>query len=192
MKTSPFSLALLLLSLHAGAHAQLYKCKGPDGNTAFQDTPCTTDAKPQARKVPVPGEKNEGFGQPKKDDGPGGNWSSQSRNWQDHRGSVAPPPPSQAQAAPARPATSPAASWQDQERDFQKRKTKELAQAQTSRDDTYAKSMRCNHARQQLGMLKEQGRLYSRDNNGDRHYLADENRASATTNAQQWVNEECH
>jgi len=42
-----------------------------------------------------------------------------------------------------------------------------------------------------LGLLKEQGKVYWRDNSGDRRYVADENRQSAIADAERRVTAEC-
>jgi hypothetical protein len=196
MKIQSLCCAVLGLALHAAVHAQPYKCKEQNGGTSFQDTPCASSASAPARKLPAPGEKNESFSTHKKDDGPGGNWSTTPRSAQDARVSPGPSPVrTGSYVGNATPAAAATQSWQDKERDFQKRKAQaqvQQAQADADRDKAFNRSQRCNYERQQLGVLKEARPVYSRDNKGERQYMADENRPAAVDAAQRKVDAACN
>ena len=55
----------------------------------------------------------------------------------------------------------------------------------------YNRAQRCNHARQQLGVVKAGRPAYRLDNAGDRHYIEDQNRAAEIAAAEQRVAAEC-
>jgi hypothetical protein len=64
--------------------------------------------------------------------------------------------------------------------------------AKKAETDEYNKQVRCNNARQQLSVAKEQRPVYTLDNDGNRHYVADDDRAALTASAQQAVDEACN
>jgi hypothetical protein len=78
------------------------------------------------------------------------------------------------------------------ERDFQKRRAEAKKKAQAEEAAARNRVARCNSARNQLGILKEQRPLFTRDDNGDRHYLSNDDRAAAIAAAQDRVAAECH
>ena len=53
------------------------------------------------------------------------------------------------------------------------------------------RSARCNSARRELGVLKEQRPVYHRDNDGNRVYVEDKDRPGAIAAAQQQVESNC-
>jgi hypothetical protein len=192
MSIRPLYFALILISLHTVAHAQLFKCKGANDRYTFQDTPCPPDADSQARKRPKPGERDESFAQRKKDNRPGANWEPRTQVTPGER--FNPPPqaaPTQANAVESTTAGSVAKSWQEKERDYQMRRAEEQTKAHNDRVNAFNQMQRCNYARQQLGILKEPRPVYRRDNNGDRQYVSDENRQAEITAAEQRVAEAC-
>ena len=78
------------------------------------------------------------------------------------------------------------------ERDFQKRRAEAKKKAQAEEAAARNRQARCNNARNQLGVLKEQRPIFTRDDNGDRHYLSGDDRAAAIAAAQDRVAAECH
>ncbi len=190
MNTRPLLAVLILLSLHTATHAQLFKCKGANGQSSFQDSPCTGNAPAPERKQPIPGEKNEGFGPQKKyDHGTAGNWDA-ARPVTVPRAPQPPMPPTQASVPTPPPAASSVDLWKGKEREAQKRQADEQAKA-NAEAQAFNQMQACNQARQQLGVAKEPRRIYSYDNNGDRKYVEDENRAALVASAQQRVAESC-
>lgn len=65
------------------------------------------------------------------------------------------------------------------------------AQAQRAQAEAYSRSVRCNAARHNLGVLKTERPVFSYDNKGDRQYIADADRAGAAAQARQGVAENC-
>ena len=78
------------------------------------------------------------------------------------------------------------------ERDFQKRRAEAKKKAQAEEAAARTQIARCNSARNQLGALKEQRPIFTRDDNGDRHYLSNDDRAAAIAADEQRVAAECH
>ena len=79
----------------------------------------------------------------------------------------------------------------DHVRDYQRRRAEEEVREHNEEVKTYNRNVTCNHARQQLGVLKESGRVYSRDNKGERQYIDDETRQAEISAAEEKVAEEC-
>jgi hypothetical protein len=67
----------------------------------------------------------------------------------------------------------------------------EQANKQNEEVEAYNKAQRCNAARRQLDILKNSAAVYRVDNNGDRHYLEDQNRQAELEAAQSRVAAEC-
>ena len=77
-------------------------------------------------------------------------------------------------------------------RDNQRRRVEEEINAQNQEARAYNKMQRCNHARRQLGILKEARPVFRRDDKGDREYQRDEDRQGEISAAEQRVAEECN
>lgn len=53
------ALCVVATSVTLGAHAQVYKCQGPDGRTVYADAPCAAGGKPLRLQDPTgPGTSN--------------------------------------------------------------------------------------------------------------------------------------
>lgn len=76
--------------------------------------------------------------------------------------------------------------------DYQRRLADEQTKAQNERIAAQNRMLRCNLARQQLGVLKEARPVYSYDNKGERIYVKDENRAAQVSSAERRVAEQCN
>jgi hypothetical protein len=76
--------------------------------------------------------------------------------------------------------------------DYQRRLADEQTKAQNERILAHNRMLRCNLARQQLGVLKEARPVYSYDNKGERIYVKDENRAAQVSSAERRVVEDCN
>lgn len=192
MNIHPLFLALILASLHAVAHAQLFKCKGANDRYTFQDVPCAPDTNAPERQRPKAGEKNESFTQPKKDNRPGANWGPRTPMPQSDRiNSPQASMPTQLDAARS-PAASPSGkSWQEKEQDYQKRRAEDQTKAYNDQVKSNNQMHECNYARQQLGVLKEGRRVFSRDNKGERQYLDEENRQAEKSRVEQQIAKAC-
>ncbi len=73
-----------------------------------------------------------------------------------------------------------------------RRVEEEDIRGKNARNEAYNKSLRCNQARRQLGIAKEQAPIFSRDNKGERQYVKDEDRAAVIARAQKAVDEDCN
>lgn len=82
-------------------------------------------------------------------------------------------------------------SLQDNGGDNQRRREAEESKARDAKIEAYNRSVRCNQARQQLGVAKEERPIYSYDNKGERQYVEDENRPALIAAAEQRVAEAC-
>ena len=193
MNTRLLYLALLLVSFHTVAHAQFFKCKDANDRYTIQDTPCAADPSAQERKRPKPGERDESAAQRQKDNAPGANWGTRPQTAQEAR--TNPPQPTAAIQANAPKSSAPAStgdSWQEKDREFQKRRTEEQTKAKNAQASAANQMRDCSNARQQLGVLKESRPVYSRDNKGEKQYLNDDNRQAALAAAEQRVAKACN
>jgi len=187
--------ALILASLQTIAHAQLFKCRSANGHYTFQDTPCVVQGQSRDRKQPRPGDRDASFAQKTSNNDSGANWEPRQQTFpQDHVN-----PPAQAAQARIHATRSPTAassgkSWQEKEQEYQQRRAeqqKKETKAYNDKAKAYNQTQRCNHARQQLGVIEDGRRAYGLDNNGDRHYVADGERQAKITEARQSVAEAC-
>ena len=80
---------------------------------------------------------------------------------------------------------------QESERDAAQRRADDDIAARNAQNEAYNKGIRCNRARQQLGLAKEPGAIYRRDNAGNRIYVEDNERASVIARAEREVVREC-
>ena len=189
MNFRSFFFLLALAGLHAGAHAQLFKCKGADGQYAFQQVPCaagTTDANPR----PKPAVAEAPAVLPPKDNKPGANWDLGPR-------ALAPSRPPQQAAAPTQPVPTRPTQVSEERRqrkqgDLASQQADEQRKAEEAKAVAFNRMQRCNHARQQLEVAKVGKPIFSRDNKGERHYVKDEDRPATTAAAERRVAEECN
>ncbi len=192
MNTGPLYLALILVSLHTVAHAQIFKCKEANDRYTFQNTPCAADASSPDRKRPTPGERDESFAQRKKDNRPGANWESRPQIAEESRlNPPQPAAPTQAKATRSPAVASAGESWQEKDREYQRRRAEEQTKAYNEQVRATNQMHDCNHARQQLGVLKGGRPVHSYDNKGDRQYVNDENRQAEISAAEQRVAKAC-
>lgn len=82
--------------------------------------------------------------------------------------------PTQNSAASSPTGLSAQESWQEKERDYQRRRAEAQLKANNDQAKAQEQIQRCNYARQQLGVLKEPVRVYKRDDNGERRYVVPE------------------
>jgi Domain of unknown function (DUF4124) len=156
-------LVAVLMLVPALASAQIYKCKRADGSVGFQSDPCPAGTAGSAISVvPASGYYS---GAPET--------SNATRKDGAQRAMRALPP--------AQPNAQDAAS----------RRAEEETRARNEEIAAHNKALRCNSARQQLGILREARPVYSRDNEGKRVYLEDSNRQAEISAAQQRVAAEC-
>jgi hypothetical protein len=156
-------LVLLILAFAPTAHAQAYKCKQANGSVSFQDQPCAKGAESAALKLPAPEDMSPA--------------------------AVAARAQKRAVAQKVLGGGNAPASSYDESR---RRADEEELRAKNANIDAYNKSLRCNAARRQLGIVKEQTPIFSRDNKGERQYVKDEDRAGIIARAQKSVDEECN
>lgn len=195
-------LALVLAGLSTGAHAGLNKCKGANGHYTYQNAPCPAPAGASARNLPTLAERNALVRQQKleekrqryADDRPGANWDPGRTP-----GASMPPPPPPVQAqqpavqAQSRPAAVPhAAPGGPSKSEYEQKMAAQKVEAENARVRAWNKSVECNHARQQLAVVRSEGRVHSVDNKGQRSYLADEQRDAVIADAQRRVNRACN
>ena len=192
MNSRTLFLLLVSASFPASAHAQLFKCKGADGRHVFQDVACaagTTDANPR----PKPAAREEAVVLPPKDSKPGANWDSGPRAPLPSRPST--PPPSVATPKQAAPATSPQVAQEPRQRkqqgDLAAQQANEQWKAENEKVAAHNRMVRCNFARQQLGVATGGRPIFTRDDKGNRHYVEDENRKATIAAAEKRVAEDC-
>ena len=187
--------ALILASLHAIAHAQLFKCKGANGHYSFQDTPCAVQGRSQDRKQPRPGDRDESFAQKTNGNSSGANWEPRQQTFpEDHLSSPAQTARTHTHATGSPTAASSRKSLQEKEQEYQQRRVERQEQETKAYNDkakAFNQMQRCNYARQQLGVVEGGHPVYSVDNNGNRHYVDDENRQAKITAAEQRVADAC-
>lgn len=98
----------------------------------------------------------------------------------------APAPEPAARASAARP------SWQDAAQESDRRRVDESIKARNDEIEAHNRRVRCNQARQQLGVLKDGRIVYRRDDKGERRYIEDKDRAGEVAAAQRRVAAECN
>jgi hypothetical protein len=188
------AVAGLLASLPLAAAAQqFFKCPQPDGSTKFQDSPCpgTVKAHTTAPANNGPQGVSSTKDEPYYDPYSPANVSQRlapmhvPTNNAPVAPAAAPPAPAEqarrvATPRGAPPVQAPARSPEQERIDQENAKTM-----------AYNKSIRCDHARQQLGVATSERPVYSLDNKGERHYVEDADRDNMIKNAQRRVDEEC-
>ena len=144
------------------AHAQAaYKCKQPGGSVSFQEKPCQDGA--TVSTIALPAAPAEA-----------------PRVAEQSKGAT------RARVHPALQQPS-----QDKGSDFERQRAEAEIKAHNERAMAYNKSVRCNQARQQLGVAKEGGAIFSRDNQGNRNYVDDKDRDGVIARAERTVATEC-
>jgi hypothetical protein len=88
-------------------------------------------------------------------------------------------------------ASNASASWKEKALESDRQRLARQAKARDEQAQANDKVARCNAARQRLGMLKEAGGVFRRDNAGERHYLDDKERRDETVSAQGRVTADC-
>jgi len=193
-------------SLPPAVEAQVFKCQQPDGSTSFQALPCPNSTKVPAtpaadRSVPPVPAAPEPYYDPYAPENAG-------------QRALPPLPPAAREAAASRmerPAVAETKArtegdvlrlrkeqqiqreaGRSLEHDAERARAIQEIDQQNKRNQAYNKMQRCNFARDQLGLLMEQGKVYWRDNSGDRRYVADENRQAAIAAAERRVAAECN
>jgi hypothetical protein len=82
-------------------------------------------------------------------------------------------------------------SWQDKARDYDKRRI-EGAEKQAGDFELATKNQeRCSNARRYLRTLQDVGRVFRTDDQGERHYMDDDQRQGEIAGAQRVVSEMC-
>lgn len=143
--------------------AQAYKCKQANGTISFQADPCESGPSTMIR-LPSSPPPMDAAGDAK------GRTTKQPKAH-----------PGEAQQAAQKSRVDRA--WQKQDEEI--RAYNERVQADN-------KAIRCNAARQQLGVAQTQRPIYSNDNSGNRKYVEDSDRAAVIASAQARVAAECH
>lgn len=182
------SCAFVLAGLPFAAAAQVFKCTRPDGSVAFQGSPCPGSIKAQPAPAAAPAKVAASTSAPFDDP------YAQAPGSGQRAGLVLPPTRNVAAepvAAAPRQRARPAAEPRVVTREHVKTPEEERLDQENEKAIAYNRSLRCNHARQQLGVFVAQRPVYSTDNKGERHYVEDADRAKATEAAQRRVDEEC-
>ena len=176
----------VLASLPLVAEAQVFKCSQPDGSTTFQQSPCPGNIKAPAAP-PADAKPASSRAEPYFDPYAPVNVRQRAAEVSlpaTHPNPVAPPVAQAERRRPEEPEASPRAPAAPSAEQQQVTQENERVKA-------YNKSVMCNNARQQLGVLKVQRPVYRVDNNGERHYVDDKDRQKETDAAQQRVYAEC-
>jgi hypothetical protein len=195
----------VLAGLPLAAAAQVFKCKQPDGSTTFQQSPCLGALKaPVAPATPASDTASQPVAKPR---------SAKSEPYFDpyapetvrqraadvplpaaHPNPSALPAPVRPQPA-AEPAAAsepaPPASAADQKLLQKQQEQLQQAARENERIKAQNRALACSHARQQLVAANSGRPIYSIDDKGERHYVADKDRKQYTDAAQQRVNAEC-
>jgi hypothetical protein len=186
--------AVLLLAALAvapfAARAQIYKCAQANGTTSFQSTPCPTGSKPPAHPTAAqlnaqrPVTKDE-----KPYDDPYANGTG-SRPREQAADVQAPTSSNDAPPAPAAPATK-TSNLVAEVQARNRRENEQQAYQDAHRNDKSVNMAACNSARRNLGILSEQHPVFTYDNQGNRVYVEDKDRASRIAEAQRAVSANC-
>ncbi len=156
---------LLLLCAQGPAWAQAFKCKQPNGSMSFQDHPCASDAPGTNLSLqPLNNGATEAYGQ---SNGPTNGGSAPRRNRA-------------------------AESLQERQADAERKAYEDKVKANNEQTMAYNRKLMCDAARRQLDVLKKPVRVYTRDNNGDKQYVSDDNRPAEIAAAQKRVNDSCN
>jgi hypothetical protein len=180
----------MLAGLPLAAAAQVYKCPQAGGSFSYQGTPCPASGKAPAR--PTAAELNAQ--KPPAEDKPFYDPYASNPSTRPHPVAPVMQVP-QAQRTPVdnAPAARPTLAQQQARYDRERvQDENERIRKENARTEANNQSIRCNSARQTLGVLSEQVPVYRRDNAGNRVYVSDASRAGEIAAAQQRVSAECH
>jgi hypothetical protein len=162
------TLLIIAMSMPSPVFAQMYKCTRTDGSVSFQDHPCAIGSVgTQVTLQPVTGP----YVEPE-------NASTENTSTENTSRKRAIKPKV---LVPG-----------DGSQDYQRRLADEQIKAQNEQINAHNRMVRCNHARQQLGVLKESRPVYSYDAKGERVYIEDKDRAAQVSSAERRVAEECN
>jgi len=101
------------------------------------------------------------------------------------------PPKDAAKAAGARVHPAQRQAGGSDKGDSERRRAEADVKAHNDQVEAYNKGVRCANARQQLGVLKAERPVYSRDNAGNKKYMEDNDRPAAIAAAEARVAAEC-
>lgn len=82
-------------------------------------------------------------------------------------------------------------SWQDKARDYDRRRIEAEEKQAGAIELSRKNQQRCNNARRDLKTLQESRRVYTTDNQGERHFLDDDQRQGEIARVQGVVSEVC-
>ncbi|MBL8482663.1 MAG: DUF4124 domain-containing protein [Rhodocyclaceae bacterium] len=99
--------------------------------------------------------------------------------------------PSGQSAADARSGSSAGQRQLNRERDAEMQRMEDEVREHNQKVVAEQRAARCNNARRNLGVLKEQAPVFRYDNNGEKQYLDDSNRQAEIEAAQRKVSEYC-
>jgi hypothetical protein len=163
MKKVQFLSVVALLCVPLFVHAQAYRCKQTNGSSSFQDQPCQAGVTTSTIVLkPAPIDTIETQEQLK---------SPKKATVQNQSGLKQ--------------------SVQEKEQNDERRRAEEETRMRNAPVLAYNKMQRCNHARQQLGVLKESRPVFRRDNDGGRNYVDDRDRGNEISAAERRVAAEC-
>lgn len=151
-----------LLCFPLFALAEAYKCQQANGSVSFQDQPCNVGAK--GSKITLEPSRSQSAEAPDNSSGSG-----------------------KTEKAPRFRLPMQTAAPQDAAR----RRDAEAVRDYNEKVMAQNKMLRCNSARRQLGLLKETGFVFRRDNKGDRQYVEDKDRPAEIVAAEKSVAAEC-
>lgn len=182
---------IVLLSFHAVTWAQIFKCRGANDRYIVQGTPCDADVRALDPKKPAAENKRATVPWKRQYEEPGGNWEL-------HRtpAPVTEYPRPQVIQSPVNTANPPQiSSGREPRRNkaYESATQPALTETKAYKDlEAFGKMQRCNHERQQLGVLNSGRPVASYDNKGERHYVEDADRQGKIAAAERRVAEACN
>lgn len=181
---------LILASLHATADAQIFKCKGENDRYIVQGTPCAENTRPLDNKNPSPEKSGTVVPWKRKYEGPGGNWDP-NRAPTPVITYPSPPPPPTPVSVPATPAIAPSYATPRQSKSAFN--PVDVTETKAYKEmEAFNKMQRCNHERQQLGVVKMGRPILSYNNKGEPQYVEDANRQAVIAEAERRVAATCN
>ena len=92
---------------------------------------------------------------------------------------------------PARPAASRGDDYQQKEREFRQRRIQAEAAEEKQKQDTAQHREKCNRERDELAQMRDAGRLYTLNENGERSFMDDAARNAAIARQERLVAQLC-